>query len=64
MNPVWFVFGIDRRARTVTLSREFAGFPERTVPWDAARLSDGRSFDAWEPADCTPVEMLSPERPG
>jgi hypothetical protein len=57
---VWFVFGIDRRARTVTLSREMAGIPERTVPWDAARFSDGRSFDAWESADCTPVLLGAP----
>ena len=54
----WFVFEVDRRAREVTLSREFAGTRDLTVTWDRARLVDGRSFNDWEPADATPVELL------
>lgn len=49
------MFGINRRERTVTLSRKFAGIPERTLPWGDLRLSDGRALDDWEPADSTPV---------
>lgn len=57
MGERWFVFGIDWQARTVDLSREFAGFRDLLgVSWDSVHFLDGDpSMGSWQHGDCRPV---------
>jgi len=58
VSNVWFVWGLNRNERTVTLSRKFAGHPDLTVPWERARFCDGSAVETWERWECRPVELL------